>query len=293
MQKWFVVFILFIFCSCEKTIDIQPEIREPVVVVDAQIENGQPPVVTLTNSINYFSTISREILSGIFIRNAQVTINDGTNTYKLKEYTIPIGGGFNTYYYSVDNTNPASIVLGQFAKSYKLQIVVNGKLYTSQTNIPNLTKKIDSLWWKAAPFNKDTTKVNLLAKVTDPPGYGNYIRYFTKVNSAAFLPGENSAFDDQIIDGKTYEVQVDQGIDRNDPPEQEDYGFFKRGDTATVKFCNTDKATYDFWRTIEFGYQSIGNPFSSPIKILGNVSNGALGAFCGYAAQYKTIVIPK
>jgi hypothetical protein len=293
MQKWALVFILFILCSCEKTIDIKPEIREPLVVVDAQIENGQPPIVTLTNSINYFSTISREILSGIFIRDAQVTINDGTKTYKLKEYTVPIGGGFNTYYYSVDNANSAAIILGQFGKSYTLQVVVNGKSYTSQTNIPNLTKKIDTLWWKAAPFNEDTTKVNLLAKVTDPPGYGNYIRYFTKVNRGVFLPGANSAFDDQIIDGKTYEVQVDKGIDRNNPPEQEDYGFFKRGDTATVKFCNTDKATYDFWRTIEFGYQSVGNPFSSPIKILGNVSNGALGAFCGYAAQYKTIIIPK
>jgi hypothetical protein len=43
---------------------------------------------------------------------------------------------------------------------------------------------------------------------------------------------------------------------------------------------------------MEFAYQSIGNPFASPNKVLGNVSNGALGAFCGYAAFYKTIIIP-
>ena len=73
----------------------------------------------------------------------------------------------------------------------------------------------------------------------------------------------------------------------------DDFGFFHRGDTATFKFCDIDKATYDFWRTWEFAFQSNGNPFSSPIKVIGNVSNDALGAFCGYAAQYSTIIIPK
>jgi len=60
-----------------------------------------------------------------------------------------------------------------------------------------------------------------------------------------------------------------------------------------LKLCNIDKATYDFWRTFEFNFQSIGNPFSSPIKVLGNISGNALGYFGGYAAQYRTLIIPK
>jgi len=138
-----------------------------------------------------------------------------------------------------------------------------------------------------------SNRVVLMEKVTDPPGFGNYIRYFTRVNRQAFLPGATSVYDDQIVDGTTYSLQVEQGIDRNNPPEGEDYGFFRRGDTVTTKMANIDKATYDFFRTLEFSYQSIGNPFSSPIKVLGNVSNGALGAFSGYAVQYKTLIIPK
>jgi len=42
-----------------------------------------------------------------------------------------------------------------------------------------------------------------------------------------------------------------------------------------------------------FNLQSVGNPFSSPGKVIGNISNNALGAFCGYAAQYRTLIIPK
>ena len=56
---------------------------------------------------------------------------------------------------------------------------------------------------------------------------------------------------------------------------------------------NIDKVCFDFWRTIEYSYSSIGNPFSSPTKVLSNISGGALGYFGGYAVQYKSINIPK
>lgn len=287
------VLIVFVFVACEKSIDLKPEIQQSLLVVDGQIENGQPPFIQLSNSLNYFSTITRDVLANSFVRNAVVTITDGTQTHRLREYSTPIGGGFNIYYYTLDSIQLATAVFGQFGKKYTLQIQANGQQYTAETTIPLLAKTTDSLWWVKAPRNTDSTKVVLMARVTDPKGYGNYARYFTKVNRGNFLPGANSAFDDQVVDGKTYDIQVDQGIDRNNPHEDEDYGYFKRGDTITVKFCNIDKATYNFWRTIEFGYQSVGNPFSSPVKVIGNISNGALGAFSGYAAQYKSLIIPK
>lgn len=289
---WFVC-LAFIFTSCEKAVDIQPEIREPVLVVDGQIENGQPPIIQLSNSINFFSKITHEVLAGTFVHNANITISDGTRTHKLREYAVPIGAGYHIYYYSIDSSRLSTAIFGEFQKKYSLQIEVNGKQYMSETTIPALAKKTDSLWWVPAPRNPDTTKAVIIARVTDPPGFGNYARYFTKVNSGPFFPGAASAFDDQVVDGKTYDIQVDQGINRNDPPEIEDYGYFRRGDTVTVKFANIDKTTYDFWRTIEYGYQSVGNPFSSPVKVLGNITNGALGAFCGYSVQYKTLIIPK
>ena len=131
-----------------------------------------------------------------------------------------------------------------------------------------------------------------MSKVTDPAGFGNYIRYYTRVNDSLFYPPPASVFDDQIIDGTTYEIEVEHGVDRNEEIDFEEYSFFHRGDTVTVKFANIDKKTFDFWRTMEFAYGSIGNPFSSPTKVLGNV-NGALGYFGGYAVQYKTLIVPK
>ena len=126
-------------------------------------------------------------------------------------------------------------------------------------------------------------------KATDPQGLGNYIRYFTQKNIDPMLPGENSVYDDQVIDGSTYEVQLPQGVDKNDPPTRDD-NFYHSGDSVTLKFCNIDRATFKFWSSWEFAFQSIGNPFAQPNTVTGNISNGALGAFCGYAAWYKILI---
>jgi Domain of unknown function (DUF4249) len=96
-----------------------------------------------------------------------------------------------------------------------------------------------------------------------------------------------------VIDGKKYKVQIEQGIDRNSDINFEEYSFFRRGDNVMIKFCNIDKAVFDFWRTMEYSYSSIGNPFSSPTKVMGNISNGALGYFGGYAVQYANIILPE
>jgi hypothetical protein len=131
-----------------------------------------------------------------------------------------------------------------------------------------------------------------MVRAYDPPGFGDYIRYFTKRNSEPFYPGLVSVFDDQVIDGSTYEIQVERGVDRN-ADNKEGYSFFDKGDTVTLKVCNIDKATFDFWRTMEYTYSTIGNPFSSPTKVVSNINGGGLGYFGGYASQYRTIIIPK
>jgi hypothetical protein len=286
------VFLLIFFSACEKDINFNLKNSEDLLVVDANIENDRPPVVVLTKSLDFFSTLSPALLFNSFVRNADVTISNGVLTHKLKEYETKLGGGVTIYSYSIDSANLATAFTGTFNTRYTLNIKSEGKDYTASTMIPALTKKADSMWWKPAPFSDDTNNVVLMVRATDPPGLGNYIRYFTRKNNGPFLPGENSVFDDQVINNTTYEAQVDPGVDKNNPIPF-DSNYFKRGDTVTLKLCNIDKATYTFWSTWEFAFQSIGNPFAQPNKVIGNISNGALGDFYGYAAFYKTLIIPK
>ncbi|HAO46454.1 MAG TPA: DUF4249 domain-containing protein [Ferruginibacter sp.] len=280
----------FLLCSCEKNIDFDLNSAEPVLVVDAQIENGQPPRVALSKSLSYFNEISAQILSSSFVHAAEVTMSNGTRTHQLKEYTVPLGNGYFLYYYGVDSSSLATAFVGEFGKQYNLTIKTDGKTYLAKTTIPLLTKVFDSIWTKTPPPPTDTSRRELWAKATDPPGLGNYVRYYTRKNSDRFLPGLNSVFNDEVVDGTTYSAKVDQGIDRNQPLPTGDDKFFNRGDTIYFKLSNIDKATYTFWNTWEFNQQSIGNPFAQPGKVIGNISNGALGAFCGYASKVGSVI---
>jgi hypothetical protein len=293
MNKWFYLVACILFLSaCEKDISFDLQQSENVLVVDANIENGQPPTVVLTTSLNYFSSLDTGLLSNLFVHDAVVTISNGAKTHQLKEYNVRGSQGASFYFYSIDSSDLTTAFIGELNTTYTLKINTANKVYNAVTSIPALSKKADSLWWKTAPFQDDTTKVVVMVKATDPPGLGNYVRYFTRKNSEQFWPGENSVFDDQFVDGTTYELQVDPGIDRSKDIKA-DSNYFKRGDTVTLKLSNIDKASYKFWNTWEFAYQSIGNPFSQPNKVLGNIDNGALGAFYGYGSSTKTLIIPK
>ncbi len=286
---------LLLLTSCEKTIKLSVQNQPPKLVVDASIEENQPPLIALSTSLNYFSSITPQQLSASFIHGAKITVSDGVKTNTLKEYSFTDTSNFTVYYYTIDSADLANAILGQVDKQYRLNIqTTDGENYAATTIIPVPAKTCDSIWWQPSPGNPDTNRCLMYGKFTDPPGLGNYIRYFTKTNSGSYLPGLNSVFDDQIVDGKTYSVPFDMGYNKNTKePSGEDYGFARRGDTVTLKFCNIDKATFTFWNTWEFAYQGYGNPFSSPVKVIGNISNGALGAFCGYSTQYKSVIIPK
>ncbi|MDQ6901812.1 MAG: DUF4249 domain-containing protein [Bacteroidota bacterium] len=289
-------YVAFLLCSlllfsCEKNINFKLKEVPGILVVDAKIENDEAPVVILSKSFDYFSAITAETLDTSFVHNATVIISSGSQSQKLIEYTTT-AFGFPVYYYSVDTTIAGAAFKGQLNSTYNLTVTTNGQEYSATTTIPSLEKKVDSLWWKQAPNTTDTSEVVVMVRETDPPGLGNYVRYYTKINSDAFLPGAQSVFDDELIDGTTYDLKVEPGIDRNNPVAF-DKNFFHRGDTLTFKLSNIDRTTYQFWLTMEFAYQSIGNPFASPNKVLGNISNGGLGAFCGYSSIYKTLLIPQ
>ncbi len=295
-KNLYYLFIALLFFSCEKTINLKVNNQSPELVVDASIENSNAPLVVLSTSLNYFSTITPQQLAASFVHNAIITVGDSSKTIQLIENNYTDSSGLKFYYYTVDFSKPDQVLYGKLNTKYNLRIqLADSSVYTSTTTIPALRKTCDSLWWVQAPNNPDTSRCVLYGLFHDPPGLGDYVRYFTSVDGMPFYPGYTSAFDDQVTDGTTYTFQIPQGYNRNDTLKvsSDDYGFFHHGDDIIFKFCDIDKATFDFWRTWEFAYQSNGNPFSSPVKVTGNISNNALGVFCGYASQYLSITIPK
>lgn len=281
-----LILTIMLGTACEKQIKVEVQDTKGMLVVEGMVEDGSFPSVTLSRSLDYFSKITPDQLLASFVHDAKITVSNGITTHQLREYR-----GNGTYFYTVDTADLSSAFVGERGTSYTLRIEVEGKTFTSITTIPEGRLSLDSMWWKRVE-GKDTTKARLFVKVTDPPERGNYIRYFTARNKENFLPGLNSVFDDRVVNGTTFEVPLEAGVDKNTTVDMDEYGFFKRGDTVRLKFCNVDHGTYDFWRTLDFAYTSTGEPFATSTRVLSNVK-GALGYWGGYCVTYKTITIPK
>ena len=68
---------MVILAGCSKTINIQPDVQAPKLVVEAQIESGQAPIVILLTSLNYFSEIDQLALANSYVHGAKIGRNCG------------------------------------------------------------------------------------------------------------------------------------------------------------------------------------------------------------------------
>lgn len=60
----FITLLSFWGTACEKAVEFKIEEVTPKLVVEATIENNQPPVVYLSNSLGYFFFSNRSKYSG-------------------------------------------------------------------------------------------------------------------------------------------------------------------------------------------------------------------------------------
>lgn len=282
-----------LFISCEKEVDFDlPSSVSEKLVVEGSIETGIPPVVLLTKSFGFFSSLDLGSLENAFITGALVSVTDGSRTVILREYSIDtLGNKYN--FYSVDTANPADFsFVGQAGKSYQLKIEHEGKVFESSTTIP-YPVPFDSIW--SAPFDDPDPQHpeyrKVMVKYTDPVELGNRFRVFIKQNSRPFIARRFSTMDDAVINGTTIEMDFYNVTSPMDTATDMGRFAFFPGDTVTIKFSAIDRGTYDFWQTLDFSVGTTGNPFATPIKVTSNISNGALGVWGGYAPTYKTIVI--
>jgi len=285
-----VLMFLFIivFSSCEKEVHIDLGSVPPQLVVEGGIQQGLPPVVVLTTTISFFSSIDYSTLQNSFVHTADVTVSDGITTIKLKEYSLDTGNHNKFYLYSIDTPYTFK---GQIGKTYFLTINYNGKTYTSNTTIPP-PMQLDSFSIVAPPVPsvKFPNAVTLYLHFKDPDTLGNYAKYYTKRNSEPYY--SSSIYTDELNNGTAVSWYIDPGANLAMPDSSSTRRFYK-GDTVAVKWCSIDRNVYKFWNTYEFAQNSIGNPFATPINAQSNISNGALGVWQGYGADTIAIIIPK
>lgn len=274
----------FLFASCEKDIEIKVPETEKKLVVEGHVEQGELPYVILTKTASFFQATDSLSLVNSLVLNATVVVNDGFSSDTLKLTLDP------NYFPPI--VYKAQTMTGVIGRTYNLSITTDGKVYTASTLIPQPIP-LDSVW-----FMLQGTSDSLgfaWAHLSDPPGLGNAYRWFAKRldKDETFIAPIGSAFDDKFIEGKSFDFAYNRGeLPNSEAPDDnnEEQGYFKKGDTIVVKFCTTNHADFEFYRSFEVEASNNGNPFAAPTSIKTNISNDGRGVWGGYGVSYDTII---
>lgn len=293
MKRYVGIIFLIFLMSCEKEITVDLPKPDSKIVIEGAIEQDQYPWVFISRTAAYFAPFDSAILFNMIVKNATIVVSDGlvydTLTPTIDPYTFP-------FFKYVGNK-----IKGQVGKQYFLTVIVDGKIYTAKTTIPNPVP-LDSLTFK--PEKNIDTLGYIWLYLKDPDTLGNYYRAFTKVlgKDSVFLHPYPSVTDDKFFNGKPAEYQLyrgrnpledyrynDQGLDSNGIARW----YFKRGETVVVKIAQIDADHYKFWYSMEQQFITDGNPFATPTSVQTNIKGGALGVWGGYGVFIDTLKIPK
>lgn len=297
------------FVSCEEPYIPPTTEEDQQYVVEGYIEEGEgsmPTYVMVTKSLPYLSTIGPEQLANIFVKNANVTVNDGEKTVTLVQLCLnELPEELRRQALELLGLNPDSSsvniclyvdILQQLKKKqggkYDLNVDIDGYNLSATTTIPNYVPLYDP-HFEEPPGEPSDTLAALWFKIKDPAG-PNYYRYLTTGDEGdGLLAPFQSTTDDSFFDGKEFDFPLNQAERRGGGDGDnnfDDFGLFHRGDSLTVKWMCLDKVHYDFWRTRDFAANS-GGPFSSYTRIKTNIKGG-LGIWGGYSVGYHRLYCP-
>lgn len=253
--------------SCEKIVSIDLNKANPQMVIEGVVtDQPAPDSVVLSKTGNYF-------VSSLYfppVPNAFVTISDGLGTVDTLKEVAP-----GTYH--------SSTLSGIPGRTYQLTVEAEGNVYSAVSTMPEKVT-MDSLY--ATPFHAFDGDVgyNLYLMFRDPPTPGNYYRINLSLSRP--LPPDSITgdryhlFSDKLTNGN--EITLRMRIGRS----------VVTGDTLTVELLCIDKASYDYFSTLNDILTSDRAPTSlAPTNPNTNLTNGSLGYFSAFTIDKKKIIL--
>ena len=256
-----VVFVAcFAFSACEKVIEFDLADSKSTIVIEATItSNGDPFTVLVSKTSPYFGAATSNLVSGAKV---SVRVENGKPRY-FRESSPGV--------YKLERT----IALPK--NWYIVDVEYEGVTYSARSYLHELVPIVDFSfsYFDGFGFFESGYKVNCF--IRDPAGIENYYRMKIYVNGKQPVDeGEINLYSDELFDGKLIGLVQHSAV-------------FKETDIITVEFQSIDKATYDYFSTLEniSGIEMIQS--ASPTNPISNFNNGALGYFSAYSFERKVL----
>ncbi len=266
-----LIFVIFIFASCEDIIDIELNNVDPQIVIEGDVIVGKKITVKISQTADYYDPIDFPAIS-----TAIVTVDDGAGNSEILKQTDTLG------------LYKSKKLIGEEGKKYNLKIEYNGEEFTSESITPDGVED----WLGFFPsmevvFGEDTIvmPVFLMLFEDSEPDIPNYYRIrFYKLNDPNKGNGIFEIYDDTEKDTAGVVTYVLAPL--------REYENF---DTIVAELWTINKQTYDFYNTLSDIAGSPGGggppPTSTPANPSSNITNNAYGYFSSYTVSIDTLII--
>ena len=296
--------VLLALTSCETPIDVTLPGQEPLLVLEGSIETGQPPLVLLSRSQDYFAPVDAASLGNLYQGGAEVTLTvDGVPQPMAEICASDLGPeeielaaellGLPEEVLALSNlcAYTSFTTVGEVGRTYGIEAILDEDTVRSVSRL-NPPVPLDSLWF-GIPGNVDTLGI-LYGLFDDPDSLGNAYRLSAgRVGQDdGFLYPTQSAFDDVFFNGVQFEFSFFRPVTDDDFDEDADpseIGFYKVGDTVAVRWDHIDRGAYETISSMEEQVQTQGSPFANPSDVASNVEGG-LGLWVAYSPYIDTVV---
>ncbi len=253
-----ILLICVIFSSCEKVIDPQLSDAGSAIVIEGgitdQLEN-QTVRVSKTISFNQSNTFNG-------VKGAKVTVTSGQG--QIINFSSAADGVYRS----------SSRVRGVSGTAYKLEVAVEGKVYTATSIMPNAVRP-DSITFKRLSIF-GTSRVYPSIYYKDPAMIQNQYRYIIRINNKFTV--------DQVT-----EDRFNDGNSTSDLITFEGDGV-QKGDRVDIEMQGIDRNVFKYYYAIS---QIAGNggPPVAPSNPSSNFDNGALGIFSAYTRTNHAVTL--
>jgi hypothetical protein len=232
------------------------------IVIEATITNSKGPFTVLVSKTSpYFGVKSNTAVSG-------AVVSARSQNGKPRYFTEVSPGTYTLEKVSAAVNN-----------WYVVDVECDGVTYSARSYLHEQVPIVDFSisYFDGFGFFDSGYKVNTY--IRDPGAIDNYYRLKYYVNGRMVDDkGEISLYSDKLFDGKVI------GLGQRSV-------VFKETDTLIVELQSIDKATYDYFSTLENIAGTDMMQSASPANPISNFSNGALGYFSAYSFDRKTVII--
>ncbi|MHB1176775.1 MAG: DUF4249 domain-containing protein [Daejeonella sp.] len=253
-----MLLLLVIFSSCEKVINPRlTEGRSAVVIeggITDQLEN-QVVRVSKTISFNQSNTFNG-------VKGAKVTVISSQG--QIINFPAAADGIYRS----------SSQVRGVPGTTYKLEVTVEGKVYTATSILPSAVRPDSITFKRLSIFGNSRVYPAIYYK--DPGSVQNQYRYIIRLNNRF------------IVDLVT-EDRFNNGNSTSDLITFEGDGV-QKGDKVEIEMQSIDRNVFKYYYAISQISANSGPPIA-PSNPDSNLDNGALGIFSAYTRTNLTVTL--